>query len=197
MIYLYPDVDELLQNGKCNVVIYGGSFSPVTTGHMSVITNVMTAFPSNTICYLVPIIDDWIVKNKGCNRLVTKQHRVAMCELAIEDIKIYHPNWNLVVTSFWDTEVDNSLLEYYHTLYPQSNICYLCGTDVYNSFCYWSQCSQQALSSDRFNLIVYPRNDDDISSTHVYNIYQQDNKLTHVIDTVAQYILDNNLMSTK
>ena len=174
MFLLYPNIYV-----KSSVIIFGGSFSPITIAHINLILNTMRyCFDSKLI--IVPI------KKSSSKSLLDFQHRCQMCRLSIEHIKQLHPNYDIELRE--DCEVMNA--EYIQQ-FEQMNkqVCYLCGYNVYQNFHTWEKIDRD-LFFTKYNLIVYPRNDE-ISSTKV-----RAGNLNYCIKSIADYLTSFGLLAS-
>ena len=113
-------------------VIFGGSFNPFHNGHMQLSREVIkTVEPDRFI-----IVPSHIPPHKAADSLLADSDRLEMCRLAAAEIGS--------IASASDFEIISGgksytvyTLEYFHSVYPESDLYFAMGSDMLKSFLRW------------------------------------------------------------
>ena len=178
--------------------LYGGSFDPITNGHINVIINLLKYFDQ---VWIMPCYKSLTGKN-----LTESTHRLNMCKLAISNI-----NDNRV--KIFDFEIKNKLtgtsieiMMSIYKKYPKKNFYFVMGMDVANNIFEWNN-HEQILKVVKFCIIPrfgYKSVTDwyknkphlfiDIESKDISSTQWKKSKNSNMIDIkVLEYIEINNL----
>lgn len=189
------------------VIIFGGSFNPITLGHID--TSLSVSNKVNSDVLITPCF-----KNNFKNELVDSTHRLNMCKIAVKN----YPNIKINSIEI-DKQTSGSTLELIKLLKninPETDFYFLIGMDNANSITTWKNYKELL---DLTNFIVVPRKgykeDKNIDwykkEPHIYlsdceiietcskdvRRYLKDkniNKIKNLLDKdVLDYILENNL----
>jgi nicotinate (nicotinamide) nucleotide adenylyltransferase len=194
MIYFYQkdNLSNICQNA---IIIYMGSFSPLTIGHLQVIINIATILPNNQLL-VIPVNDLYCKAHLITGKNIENEyHRMSMCKLLISYIKDnYHIN-NVSCSDYAfkcnTINADQNVLDYYQSLYVDRDIYFLCGADTYMDIPNWKN---NSLFTTKYHLIIHPR-DNDISSTKLRKKFAETGKIENTIQTIQDYLIKYNLLS--
>lgn len=195
MILFFPNIklDEIPEK---TVIIYGGSFSPISTGHLQVITDILKLLP-NVKFYIVPVNDSHQKKIIVGNDENGINYRLKMCEISVDYLKKYHQNCDISVSDYTFTQTNSSIdqetMEYFQKMHPDYYLYYLCGQDVFDNFSKWNEKSRDDILTNKYGLIIHPRTNG-ISSTKIRENYKMNNTITDVVPEVAKYLKQYNLL---
>jgi len=163
------------------IILYSGSFSPITYGHYLVITEIMTKYPNATML-IAPVNDHYR------RELLPFKDRLEMIHLTIINLKKDHPSWEIYYSNFMETGDqpynDAEWIEDVIKNFQTTDIYYLIGSDVTVNT--WRQKDQDALK--KIHLIVQPRANL-ISSQAMLNMYVKTGIITNLIKPVKIYFL--------
>lgn len=195
MIHFYPDINsESIPNGS--TVIYGGSFSPMTVGHMKMVTDIMERLPKCKF-FIVPVNDIYPKKIIRGTDEVGSFHRLVMCQFMVDHIRDSYPDTDISVCDWTFTQpnpyIDKEIMDHFQELYPDTHLCYLCGLDVYESLPTWKPKDRDAILNEQFSLIVHPRNNE-ISSTRLKQIYKETGTIIDTIPSIEEYLRKHQLL---
>jgi nicotinate-nucleotide adenylyltransferase len=157
-----------------NIIIFGGSFDPPHIGHVSIVTNILSFYPSQS--YLPHSYRDMIAivpcfEHAFNKKLVDFDHRMAMCKLAFEIFKEQISISSIEKTH--DIKRTINLLKMMKKNYPESTIKLVIGSD--NDISRWRDPEGIKQLSE---LIVFPRNGNlipHISSTQLREMIKNEN----------------------
>jgi nicotinic acid mononucleotide adenylyltransferase len=163
------------------IILYSGSFSPITYGHYLVITTVMTKYP-DCVMLIAPVNDHYR------KELLPFKNRFDMINLTIKSIKNDHPLWEIYSSDFMgngnqqynDSEWIDAISKRY------SDIYYLIGSDV--DVKTWRQKDQDTLK--KIHLLVFERTNQ-ISSYLILKTYIKTGVVTNLIQSVSDYFKDH------
>jgi len=169
------------------IILYGGSFSPITFGHYLVIINILKKYP-NARMIISPVNDNYsIIKGRPPGEehsLLPYQDRLAMVQLTIDWIKKDYPEFNIEKSDF----MGRGTQQYNDAEWIKSvglkDVYYLVGSDI--DFSTWRKEDQLILK--KINLLIYPRTND-ISSYAIEQKYVKDGTLVNLIPPVRSYFL--------
>ena len=164
------------------IILYAGSFSPITVGHYFVIINIMKQYP-NAIFIIAP------VNQKYRKELLPFDDRLAMIELTVKWIHKDHPNWKINPSDFMrngDKYNDGEWINYNNSIYPHNDIYYLIGSDVDTHT--WRQKDQDVLAT--IHTLIFPRTNK-ISSFGSMSHYEKTGKLINLIPPVKNYVKEH------
>ena len=113
---------------KSKIAILGGSFNPPHNGHV----HLLNAFRENMHFDKVLILPAGIPPHKQAADLAAGEHRLAMCRLAFPDAEVCDIE---VKTSGKNYTADT--LEILKRQYPQAQLYFIMGTDMFLSFGTW------------------------------------------------------------
>ena len=113
---------------KDKIAVFGGTFNPPHNGHV----HLLNAFRERMHFQKVVVVPTAVPPHKNAPDLAAGDHRLKMCRLAfpqaeICDIEIKNGGKNYTA----DT------LEYLKTVYPNSDLYFIMGTDMFLSFGTW------------------------------------------------------------
>jgi len=197
MIYKIDNLDKLTQENDKLLIIYGGSFSPPHIYHEQIIINLLSVLP-NAKFIIVPVNDLYPKKDliTGCNK-DNINHRIMMCNLMISDIK--NKLGNNIDISISDIsfkydipKVDRFIPIDLKELYPDYKGVFYFGQDVLDGFDTWDKEDKEAITSNKYDIIVHPR-DNDVSSSSIKKIKKENNHLENLIDPIKDYIMQYDL----
>ncbi len=142
------------------VIIYGGSFNPITNAHLSVISKLKEISNSCEII-IVPVGDDY-----GKKGLINQEHRYEMIKVATNCIS------NVSISRY---ELDNKYkgtietLDYFSNEYD--DIHFVIGGDNLDGFNKWNDYEEIL---DKYKIIVVNRDNNDLESiiSNKYNRYK-------------------------
>lgn len=193
--------------------ILGGTFNPIHKGHIQ-----LAGYCKEQLCFeKVLLVPDYIPPHKSGSALVSSEHRLNMCRLAIkkhEDFEISEIEINRQGKSY-TFETLSSLKE----LYPDDELVFITGADMFMTLHSWRQ---SEVIFQKASIATAPRNEigkvelekyyNDIikpmgakayilenpviqvSSTYVReNIYSDKNICSLIDSDVYRYIAENNL----
>lgn len=173
--------------------LYGGSFNPITLGHLDVINNIISKKIVDQI-WLMPCASN------DKKKLVNGHHRIKMLELAIQNLK----NENIKI---FDFEVKNDLpnntlntikLLKSESKYQGYDYYFIVGLDVANDMPNWDN-HLELISL--INFVILPRNGQIIkndwflkSSKH---LYLNDTTTINISSTMFRETFNKNIVPSK
>ncbi len=114
-----------------NLVVFGGTFNPIHSGHIEIIEKTLTLYSTD----MVMVIPTSLPPHKISNDLASDADRYEMCRLAIEDID------NVIVSDIELLRGGKSFtfdtLNEIKKLYPDNKLSLVCGGDMIVTFHEW------------------------------------------------------------
>ena len=172
----YQAVDEALENNaglpfarKHRMVIFGGSFDPVHTGHIALAREIIRRDMADEIMF-VPAKQSAL---KASGQAKSAEQRMAMLQMAVDDA-LKEEN-SCVITLDNGTEVKKEYnfsisdvelcrdgektytidtLETFSRIYPDADVKFLMGTDCLENFKQWHRWNELLL---KYDFLIYPR----------------------------------------
>ncbi len=118
------------------IVLFGGTFDPIHTGHIQVITEASKVIGADKTI-LIPARRSPF---KDYNPIASDADRLAIASLAISD----RPNF--LVSDFELSNIPPSYtidtIRHFSILYPDSQLYWVCGADVVDDLSHWHQVEQ-------------------------------------------------------
>ena len=164
-----------------NIVVFPGSFNPITTAHTSIISNIINTL-EDSLGIVLPVGNNY---NK--EELIDFSHRFNMITLALRN------HTNVIVSDFENQEVQPKTimsLNHFYKIY-KTNIYLVIGSDNLATFDKWYQ-AEELLKN--YNIIVINRLDDIdniIKSSNLLSKYS--NKINIFTDNKYPYISSSNV----
>lgn len=155
------------------IVVYGGSFNPVTLAHEKIIREV------SKLNYIDKILITPVGDKYNKYGLIDSKYRVDMLNLVIKDIKKVEIDFTEILS--------NKILSTYETLqilqnkYPNERIYFLLGADNLLEFSSWNNC-EDILKN--FGLFVINRDGFDINSIIKNDTILLQNKSNIIIENI-------------
>lgn len=161
------------------IILYGGSFSPITYGHYLVIVNIMKQYPDAKMI-ISPVNQNY------SKSLLPYVDRLKMVQLTIDWIKKDYPTFKINASDFMGRGTnpynDAEWIKYVLINTNDKDIYYLIGTDVDPST--WRIEDQKELN--KIKLLKYSRTNG-ISSYQTEQIYVNTGNLINLIPPVKDY----------
>ncbi len=114
------------------IAVFGGSFNPIHVGHV----NIIRGFEKELNPDKMIIIPSNIAPHKDTASTVSGEHRVKMCELALKEAGV-----DAIVSRMeidrGDVSYTINTLKELKDLYPNSELCFLMGEDMFLSLKKW------------------------------------------------------------
>ena len=113
--------------------VYGGTFDPVHLGHVGVCRPAVSQLRLDRL-HLIPT---FIPPHKESSGLVSGEHRLAMCRLAVQDQpKVFVDEYELARGG---VSYSVETLRHMRELYPTDDLYLIMGTDNYLTFTAWRE----------------------------------------------------------
>lgn len=186
-----------------NVVIFAGSFNPITNGHMNIIKSLVMRRDFKEI---------WLLPNytsKSKPDLINFTHRKNMCQIAVDQLKESNifKNINIKISAFsrtWSPNIIDNYLNFIKLYGINTQFYQVVGTDVFEIMKTWDDYDKiksimPIIVAQRKNNILISdcdtlNNDiDNISSTKVRDEIQLCGYSNLICSTVMNYIEQHNL----
>lgn len=186
-----------------NVVIFAGSFNPITNGHMNIIKSLVIQRDFKEI---------WLLPNytsKSKPDLINFTHRKNMCQIAVDQLKESNifKNINIKISAFsrtWSPNIIDNYLNFIKLYGINTQFYQVVGTDVFEIMKTWDDYDKiksimPIIVAQRKNNILISdcdtlNNDiDNISSTKVRDEIQLCGYSNLICSTVMNYIEQHNL----
>ena len=168
---------------------FGGCFNPPTNVHINIANNLIKQGKLDKVVF-VPV-NDYYKKEK----LIEAKHRYNMLCLAtknypnleVNDILIKE-NRKLFTVDAFEVIGDSP----YATKCRKRDIFMIMGSDNYNRMPTWKEYDK---IKDKYNYIIIDRNENEISSTEIRDMINNNDKnvMEYLSEDVYKYILENNL----
>ena len=148
------------------IAVFGGTFDPVHTGHIRIVQSVLASGRTDRVL----VLPAWEPPHK--NKIQTPyQHRLAMTRLAFAgvagaEVSDLESKWQFEPS--YSFRVLNALQE----MYPQDSVQMIIGGDSLKNFGSWYQPQELA---EKFEFIIYPRQDEDCDFTALAEIIGSEN----------------------
>lgn len=156
---------------KNNIVVFGGTFNPLTKAHGQILTQVGKKLDATKLIFVptnCSFLKSW--KNFSSNQILSTKLRLQI----LEEFKKHHKNVDIS-----KVEIDNISSKTYTTLKylkqenPDSNIYFIMGSEKLNELNKWYKIDDLL---KEFKIVIVKRNNDDISSlikdNQYYNKYK-------------------------
>ena len=113
--------------------VYGGTFDPIHRGHVGVCRQAVSQLRLDRL-HLIPT---FIPPHKESSGLVSGEHRLAMCRLAVQDQpKVFVDDYELARGG---VSYSVETLRHMRELYPTDDLYLIMGTDNYLTFTAWRE----------------------------------------------------------
>ena len=113
--------------------VYGGTFDPIHWGHVGVCRQAVSQLRLDRL-HLIPT---FIPPHKESSGLVSGEHRLAMCRLAVQDqSKVFVDDYELARGG---VSYSVETLRHMRELYPTDDLYLIMGTDNYLTFTEWRE----------------------------------------------------------
>ena len=150
---------------NARILIYGGCFDPVHTGHTYLLKQAIKKIKPNKI-YIIP---NSIPPLKNHNNFSLSKNRLEMCKIAFGKIK------NVIISDWEIKTVKNQVsytyktIKYFKTQFPKSNLYLLIGSDHFYDFKKWknwnyiiknvnvivgNRTSKQVITNDKYFIVI-------------------------------------------
>jgi nicotinate-nucleotide adenylyltransferase len=191
-------------NSGNSIGLLGGTFDPIHLGHLHLVEKLASKFDQIA---LIPTGQPWM---KPEAPLATPKQRLAMCEVALEDLSEKVAEKTFVV----DIEVNKSgpsytfdTLQSLRAFFPRDNFTLIMGTDAALSFDKWKRpddikkmaeilvVSRPGAKTSEFKEVEVKALD--ISSTEIREEFANRGSSTKVSKSVLAYIKKNGLYGSK
>lgn len=172
----YQAVIDALENNaglpfarKHRMIVFGGSFDPVHTGHISLAREIIRRDLADEIMF-VPAKQSAL---KGAGQAESAEQRMTMLQLAVDDAlrqesscEVTLPNGEVVTREYQfcisDVELNREgektytidTLETLTRVYPDTDIRFLMGTDCLESLKQWHRYNELLM---KYDFLIYPR----------------------------------------
>ncbi len=158
------------------IVLFGGSFDPVTIEHI----NVIKSLSSDSSVKKVIVIPTYLPPHKKASGTFY-QHKVDMLNLALKgidkvEISLFEIEQKRAVYS-WET------ISHFKELYPQNQLCFAMGTDMLYCFDSWKK---PDFISQNATIILFRRSSDEKTILAVKNFEQKYKKKVLVQDYISK-----------
>lgn len=110
--------------------IFGGTFDPVHREHIALAKRAIESLSLDKLIVMPAAIPP----HKQNKKIASGEHRLAMCRLAFTDEKIEVSDWEL---NQEDTSFSYYTCRYFKMVYPDDELFFLMGTDMFDYFDKW------------------------------------------------------------
>ncbi len=190
--------------------LYGGTFDPLHNGHIKVAQAAKNHLQLDRIIF-VPAGDP---PHKTDKKITDKAHRLAMTELAAEDVGAFVSDWELNRT---ERSYSVLMVQHFKELYPEDEIYFIIGADSFRDLPSWWH-YRELMGLCNFVVVSRPDVDKstflsrfdgdetpprvffldnilmDISSTQIRNMAAEGKDFSHLVPaSIADYIQTNGL----